>query len=889
MKDSGYRSALPDPDEGETQEWRDSILSVEDNFGPERARQLLQETVNAANEVGVPIGELTHTAYVNSIHPDDQPGYPGNLEMERRIQDVIRWNAMMMVTRGNKFFEGIGGHISTYASTSHLWEVGLNHFFRGKDGQGNGDHVYWQGHASPGLYARAWMEGRMDEQRMENFRQETFNTGLSSYPHPRLMPDYWEYPSVSMGLGAMTAIRQARFNRYLHDRDLVDTSQSTTWYFMGDGESDEPESLSELTLASRENLDNIVMVINCNLQRLDGPVRGNSKIVQELAARFTGAGWNVIKCLWGSQWDELFAKDRNGFLAARLEALADGDEQRIMTAEGAVIRTELFNTPELAEMVAHLSDEDLEALTNNVGGHDPVKIYAAYSAAREHKGRPTVILARTIKGWGLGPSFAGRNSTHGKKKADQAVMQFMRDEMDLSFTDEQLEKLPYLQPANFPEEIEYLLEKRTQLGGFVPERREHSVELEVPIADTYAEFDDGTKGNLEVSTTMVFVRLMRSLMKAEGFGERVVPIVPDEARTFGMDPLFSEFGIYAPEGQLYKPVDHAVLMKYKESKSGQILEEGINEAGAMSTFIASGTSYSTQVCPTIPFYIYYSMFGFQRVADLIWSAADSRARGFLIGATAGRTTLNGEGLQHQDGHSHLMAMTNPAVRAWDPAYAYELATIIKHGIEEMCDEEKDVIHYITVYNENHSMPAKPDNVDEGIIRGLYRIDSDTDAKVRLLGSGPIMLQVKRAAELLSKWDVGCEIWSATSYGELRREASEVTRWNRLHPTEEAKSCWVADHLDDSVGTTVAVSDNMMAVPELIRQWVGGDYVVLGTDGFGRSDTREALRRFFEIDSEHVALAALSSLVKRGEISEKIYNEAVQEFEITFEREDITSI
>tara|TARA_B100000700_G_scaffold314423_1_gene400980 strand:- start:8416 stop:11085 length:2670 start_codon:yes stop_codon:yes gene_type:complete len=889
VKDSGYRSALPDPDEGETQEWRDSILSVEDNFGPERARQLLQETVNAANEVGVPIGELTHTAYVNSIHPDDQPGYPGNLEMERRIQDVIRWNAMMMVTRGNKFFEGIGGHISTYASTSHLWEVGLNHFFRGKDGQGNGDHVYWQGHASPGLYARAWMEGRMDEQRMENFRQETFNTGLSSYPHPRLMPDYWEYPSVSMGLGAMTAIRQARFNRYLHDRDLVDTSQSTTWYFMGDGESDEPESLSELTLASRENLDNIVMVINCNLQRLDGPVRGNSKIVQELAARFTGAGWNVIKCLWGSQWDELFAKDRNGFLAARLEALADGDEQRIMTAEGAVIRTELFNTPELAEMVAHLSDEDLEALTNNVGGHDPVKIYAAYSAAREHKGRPTVILARTIKGWGLGPSFAGRNSTHGKKKADQAVMQFMRDEMDLSFTDEQLEKLPYLQPANFPEEIEYLLEKRTQLGGFVPERREHSVELEVPIADTYAEFDDGTKGNLEVSTTMVFVRLMRSLMKAEGFGERVVPIVPDEARTFGMDPLFSEFGIYAPEGQLYKPVDHAVLMKYKESKSGQILEEGINEAGAMSTFIASGTSYSTQVCPTIPFYIYYSMFGFQRVADLIWSAADSRARGFLIGATAGRTTLNGEGLQHQDGHSHLMAMTNPAVRAWDPAYAYELATIIKHGIEEMCDEEKDVIHYITVYNENHSMPAKPDNVDEGIIRGLYRIDSDTDAKVRLLGSGPIMLQVKRAAELLSKWDVGCEIWSATSYGELRREASEVTRWNRLHPTEEAKSCWVADHLDDSVGTTVAVSDNMMAVPELIRQWVGGDYVVLGTDGFGRSDTREALRRFFEIDSEHVALAALSSLVKRGEISEKIYNEAVQEFEITFEREDITSI
>ncbi|MCH2641349.1 MAG: pyruvate dehydrogenase (acetyl-transferring), homodimeric type [Candidatus Thalassarchaeum sp.] len=889
MEDGDYRSALPDPDEGETQEWRDSIISVEENFGPERARQLLQETVIAANEIGVPVGELTQTAYVNSIHPDDQPQYPGNLQMEQRIQDVIRWNAMMMVTRGNKYFEGIGGHISTYASTSHLWEVGLNHFFRGKDGLGNGDHVYWQGHASPGLYARAWMEGRMDEQRMEHFRQEAFSVGLSSYPHPRLMPDYWEYPSVSMGLGAMTAIRQARFNRYLHNRGLVDTSESTTWYFMGDGESDEPESLSELTLASRENLDNIVMVVNCNLQRLDGPVRGNSKIVQELAARFTGAGWNVIKCLWGSKWDALFAKDRHGLLAARLEALADGDEQRIMTDEGSVIRSELFNSPELAELVADLSDEDLEDLASNVGGHDPVKIFAAYTAARAHKGRPTVILARTIKGWGLGPSFAGRNSTHGKKKADQPVLQYMRDELGLTFTDTQLEKLPYLQPANYPEEVEYLLDRREKLGGFVPERRTPPVDLELPKAEAYAEFDDGTKGNLEVSTTMVFVRLMRSLMKADEFGERVVPIVPDEARTFGMDPLFSEFGIYAPEGQLYKPVDHAVLMKYKESKSGQILEEGINEAGAMSTFIASGTSYSTQLSPTIPFYIYYSMFGFQRVADLIWSAADSRARGFLIGATAGRTTLNGEGLQHQDGHSHLMAMTNPAVRAWDPAYAYELATIIKHGIEEMCGEEKDVIHYITVYNENHPMPPKPEGVDEGILRGLYQIESNKDAKVRLLGSGPIMLQVHRAVELLANWNVNCEIWSVTSYGELRREAADATRWNRLHPGEERKSSWVADHLDDSVGTTVAVSDNMMAVPEMIRQWVGGDYVVLGTDGFGRSDTREALRRFFEIDAEHVALAALSSLVERGEISAEIYNQAVESFGVSFERDDITSI
>ncbi|MDG1524455.1 MAG: pyruvate dehydrogenase (acetyl-transferring), homodimeric type, partial [Candidatus Thalassarchaeaceae archaeon] len=666
-----------------------------------------------------------------------------------------------------------------------------------------------QGHASPGLYARAWMEGRMDETRIENFRQEAFNKGLSSYPHPRLMPDYWEYPCVSMGLGAMTAIRQARFNRYLHNRDLVDTAQSTSWYFMGDGESDEPESLSELTLASREKLDNIVMVINCNLQRLDGPVRGNSKIVQELAARFTGAGWNVIKCLWGSSWDDLFSRDVEGLLAARLEALADGDEQRIMTGDGAMIRSDLFNTPELAAMVSHLSDSDLEALTNDVGGHDPVKIFSAYSAAKGHQGRPTVVLARTIKGWGLGPSFAGRNSTHGKKKADQKVLQFMRDDMGLAFGDEELEKLPYLQPGNFPDAVNYLLQQRQQLGGFLPERRNQKMGLSTPKNETYAEFDDGTKGNLKVSTTMVFVKLMRSLMKADGFGRHVVPIVPDEERTFGMDPLFSEFGIYAPDGQLYKPVDHSVLMKYKESKSGQILEEGINEAGAMSTFIASGTSYSTQVCATIPFYIYYSMFGFQRVADLIWSAADSRARGFLIGATAGRTTLNGEGLQHQDGHSHLMAMTNPAVRAWDPAYAYELATIIKHGIDEMCNDEKDVIHYITVYNENHPMPAKPKGVDEGIIRGLYRISGNDDAKVRLLGSGPIMLQVERAAEILEELNIACEIWSVTSYGELRRDAANIERWNRLHPSENARSSWVTEHLNDHVGTTVAVSDNMM--------------------------------------------------------------------------------
>ncbi|MDP6906731.1 MAG: pyruvate dehydrogenase (acetyl-transferring), homodimeric type [Candidatus Thalassarchaeaceae archaeon] len=893
MEGSNYRSALPDSDEDETQEWRDSILSVEENFGPERARYLLQETVNMANEIGVPLGELTHTPYVNSIHPSHQPKYPGNLEIETRILDIIRWNAMMMVTRSNKKLEGIGGHISTYASTAHLWEVAQNNFFRGKDGVGNGDHIYWQGHASPGIYSRAWMEGRMNEAIIEQFRQEVDGTGLSSYPHPRLMPEFWEYPSVSMGLGAMTAIRQARFNRYLHNRGLTDTSESTVWYFMGDGESDEPESLSEIVMASRENLDNLVMVINCNLQRLDGPVRGNGKIVQELSSRFTGSGWNVIKCLWGSSWDSLFANDVDGHLSRRLESLVDGDEQRIMTADGATIRTDLFNTAELTAIVAHLSDDELEVLTDDVGGHDFKKINAAYHAAREHKGRPTVILVRTIKGWGLGPSFAGRNSTHGKKKAEQKDLQFMRDSMNLPFTDTQLENLPYIQPENYPEEVDYLLSKRKGLGGFVPERRVPKNELVVPTKKVYSEFDEGTKGKLQVSTTMVFVKLMRSLMKSGDFGNLVVPVVPDEARTFGMDPLFSEFGIYSPAGQMYKPVDHAVLMKYKESLTGQILEEGINEAGAMSTFIASGTSYATQSCPTIPFYIYYSMFGFQRVADLIWSAADSRTRGFLIGATAGRTTLNGEGLQHQDGHSHLMALTNPAVKAWDPAYAYELATIIQHGINEMYVDEKDAMYYITVYNENYPMPKKPINCEEGIIRGLYRIESSAEkgnAQCRLLGSGPIMLQVLRAKEILQGYGITSEIWSVTSYGELRRDALDVERWNRLNPNQTYRDSWVSERLNDSKCTvTIAASDNMMAVPDLIRQWVSGDYVVLGTDGFGRSDTRQNLRRFFEIDGEHIALAAISSLVRNSVISSEVFEKAIEDLNLSFDRKDVTSL
>ena len=695
-----------------------------------------------------------------------------------------------------------------------------------------------------------------------------------------------------MGLGAMTAIHQARFNRYLHHRGLADTTLSRVWYTMGDGESDEPESLSELALAAREGLDNIVMTMNCNLQRLDGPVRGNSKIVQELEGRFRGAGWNVIKVLWGSSWDALFEKDTSGILAKRLAELVDGDEQRLFTAEGAVIRKELFAGEALTAMVADYSDEELEALTEDLGGHDFHKIHAAYAAACAHKGQPTVVLARTIKGYGLGPAFAGRNTTHQRKKADEKDLRLIRDAMGLDFSDEDLENLPFIQPKDVPDVVAYAKKRRVAMMGPMPERRVPEINLTLPEDSVYAEFDDGSKGTSQVSTTMAFVRLMRGLMKTKEFGERVVPLIPDEARTFGMDPLFSEFGIYHPEGQLYKPVDHKVLMKYKESAKGQILEEGINEAGALSSFIAAATSYATQGSPTIPFYIFYSMFGFQRVADLIWSAADSRARGFLVGATSGRTTLNGEGLQHQDGHSLLMAHSNPAVRAYDPAFAFELSTIIKQGIVEMCEQDTDVIYYLAVYNENYPMPAKPKDCEEGILKGLYKLreaPSGDGPVVRLLGSGPIMLQVLDAVEKLETFGIRSEIWSATSYGELRREGMEASRWNRLHPGESMKSSWVEQQFGDDASPIIAVSDNVASVPEMIREWVHAPYTVLGTDGFGRSDTRPALRRFFEIDGEAVALAAISSLVREGKLDASVHADAMASFGVSADRTDITGL
>ena len=884
------RSTQPDPDPVTTQEWRDSIVAIAEQWGENEARRLLQSTVEAAKDVGVDI-EVVGTPYLNTIHPDDQSSYPGDMEIEQRLHGIIRWNAMMMVTRANKYFDGIGGHISTYASTSHAWEVCFNHFFRGKENGSSGDHLYWQGHASPGIYARAWLEGRLTHEHIEKFRQEVGGQGLSSYPHPRLMPEFWEFPSVSMGLGAMTAIHQARFNRYLEDRGLANTTSSRVWYTMGDGESDEPESLSQLSLAGREGLDNIVMTMNCNLQRLDGPVRGNSKIVQELEGRFRGSGWNVIKVLWGSSWDDLFARDTQGLLAQRLSSLVDGDEQRIMTSDGATIRKELFNSDGLSNLVTHLSDDELEALCADVGGHDFAKLHAAYAQATAHKGEPTVVLIRTIKGYGLGPSFAGRNTTHQKKKADMDTMQFMRDDLGLAFTDKDLETYPYVMPSDVPELVAYAAQRREALGGYLPKRIVPSETIDLPDAGAYTEFDEGTKGKMEVSTTMAFVRVLRSLMKDKAFGKRVVPIIPDEARTFGMDPLFAEFGIYHPEGQLYKPVDHNVLMKYKESEKGQLFEEGINEAGATSTFIASATSYSTHLYPTVPFYTFYSMFGFQRVADLIWSAADQRARGFLMGATSGRTTLNGEGLQHQDGHSLLMAHTNPAVRAWDPAFAYELATIVRHGIEEMYVENQDVLHYIAIYNENYPMPPKPKGVDEGIIKGMYLLRGAPKGDgpvVRLIGSGPIMVQVLDAVEKLETYGVRSEIYSATSYGELRREGLATDRYNRLHPTEEPQKPWVENLLAEPL-TTVAVSDNMAAVPDMIRQWVSGPYSVLGTDGFGRSDTREALRRFFEIDGAAIALAALSSLVREGQIKPEVYKTAAKNFAVSTDRPDIASL
>ena len=861
MSPTKPRQTLPDMDPEETDEWLESLRTMTSSSGSSRARLLLQELLSEATALGIDIS-TSRTPYLNSISIDQQKPYPGNLAIEKRIQNHVLWNAAAMVSDANRRMDGIGGHISTYASSSTLYEVGFNHVFRGKDHNGIGDALYIQGHASPGIYSRAFLEGRISREQISNFRQEAFEDGLSSYPHPRLMPEFWEYPTVSMGLGPLGAVMQARFWKYLHQRNLADTSESRVFAFLGDGEMDEPEAIASIAVAGREQLDNLVVIVNCNLQRLDGPVRGNSNIIQELEGLYRGAGWTVIKVIWGSAWDRVFQLDTNGELLNKMETITDGDWQRLSTLNASEFRDELFSGNEALQAVGDsISDTEIEELTR--GGHDPIKVYSAYQAALSADG-PAVILAHTVKGWGI-DSFEGRNSTHQKKKMNLEDLVAYRDALGLNLDDSRLEDDPFVTLEDDSDEIEYLFERRKYLGGHLPSRRPINITADLPGEETYAAFDGGTPEGQEVSTTMAFVRLLRTLMKSE-IGDKVVPIIPDEGRTFGMDPLFSEFEIFASKGQKYTPVDHKMLLNYKESDSGQVLQEGISEAGAIASWISSATSYSNANSPTIPFYTFYSMFGFQRVGDQIWSAADARARGFLMGATAGRTTLNGEGLQHQDGHSLLMASAVPHCRAWDPAYAYELATIIRHGIDEMWGRNLDVFHYIMLYNENQQQMPKPPGTDEGIIRGAYLVEetSGNGPKVRLLGSGPILNLVREAAaELLRDHGIQSEVWSVTSYGELRRIGMEHERKMRLNPGSESTP-YVSECFGDET-PTIATSDYISSVPEMIQRWVGGRYVVLGTDGFGRSDSREALRTFFEIDTNSIVIAALSALEQDGSL------------------------
>jgi pyruvate dehydrogenase E1 component len=871
-----------DTDRAETKEWLDSLDAVLRHEGPDRARFLLTELEEKAQRSGIALPFTANTPYINTIAPDQQVPYPGSREIERRIKSLIRWNAMAMVVRANKHDPGIGGHISTFASSATLLEVGFNHFFRGPDSPGGGDQVYFQGHASPGIYARAFLEGRLSAQRLENFRHELApEGGLPSYPHPWLMPHFWKFATVSMGLSAVMGIYQARFDRYLEHRGLKDTTKQKVWCFLGDGECDEPESLGALTLAAREGLDNLIFVVNCNLQRLDGPVRGNGKIIQELEAAFRGAGWNVIKVIWGSDWDPLLERDTSGLLVQRMGEVVDGEYQKYTVESGGYIREHFFGKyPELHKLVEHLSDEQLRKLTR--GGHDPEKVFTAYKAAVEHTGSPTVILAKTVKGYGLGEAGEGRNITHQQKKLNEEELAEFRTRFGIPVPDDRVEDAPFYKPPNDSRELVYLHERRQQLGGFLPERRVQYPPVHIATKDLFADFHRGS-GDHAVSTTMAFVALLKKLLQDKDVGKLVVPIIPDEARTFGMDAMFKPFGIYSNVGQLYEPVDAKTLLAYREAKNGQILEEGITEAGSMSSFIAAGTAYATHSLPMIPFFIFYSMFGFQRIGDLIWAAGDMRTRGFLLGGTAGRTTLNGEGLQHQDGHSHLLASAVPNLLAYDPAYAYELATIVQNGIRRMFEIGEDVFYYITLYNENYPMPPMPEGSAEGVLRGMYNLRAaagKAKLKVNLLGSGSLLREAVRAQELLEKFGVAADVWSVTSYKELRRDALDADRANLLHPAERPRQSYVEQVLAaDKGGVFVAVSDYVRAVPEMIARWVPGDFHVLGTDGFGRSDSRPALRRFFEVDAECIALAALYRLARRGDIQSGQVQKALKEFNI----------
>ncbi|MSR48298.1 MAG: pyruvate dehydrogenase (acetyl-transferring), homodimeric type [Planctomycetes bacterium] len=874
---------IEDPDPVETREWAESLDGVIDVHGRGRATWLVGRLMEHAAKSGVDLPSPMNTPYLNTIPHEAEPDYPGDRDLERRLKRLIRWNAMALVHSANQRTPGIGGHISTFQSTSTLFEIGLNWFFRGRTADQIGDQVFFQGHASPGLYARAWLEGRLSDTQMKNFRRELEpGGGLSSYPHPWLMPDFWQFPTVSMGLSPLCSIYQARFNRYLLHRGMADTSQSRVWAFLGDGEMDEPESLGAITLASREKLDNLTWIVNCNLQRLDGPVRGNGKIIQELEAAFRGAGWNVIKVVWGSDWDPLLDADATGTLVKRMGETVDGQYQKYVVEDGEYAREKFFGPePELKQLVAHLSKEQIHRL--NRGGHDPVKVYAAFKAATETRDRPTVILAKTVKGYGLGDAGEGRNTTHNQKHLDEAQLKKFLDRLELEIPNRGEGEAPFWKPDGKSPEIEYLKERRAALGGSLPRRVVVSKPLDVPSLDFFKDFLVGG-GEKAISTTMAHVRMMAAMLKHPGIGKRLVPIVPDEARTFGMESLFRQCAIYASQGQLYEPVDKEQYLYYREAKEGQILEEGINEAGSLASFIAAGTSYATHGEPMIPMFTFYSMFGMQRVGDLIWQAADQRARGFLFGATAGRTTLNGEGLQHEDGNSHLLALPVPNLVCYDATYAYELAVIVQDGIKRMYGDGEDVLYYVTIYNENYEMPAMPEGSREGILRGCYRLrkaaGNAKKKRVHLMGAGTILREVLRGADLLrDKFGIDADVWSVTSWKELRRDALDCERWNMLHPDQPMRVPYLTQLFKDEPWPVVAASDFVKAMPHLIAPWVPQGLHALGTDGFGRSETRQSLRRFFEVDGEHVAIAALWQLAKEGEMKPADVAKAIRELGI----------
>ncbi len=876
--------------QADQQRWTESLQFLLDRLlrqeGADRAPFLWHGLVEQLRQGGLPLPITATTPYVNTISAAEQAPFPGDRATEHRIKSLIRWNAMAMVVNANHKHSGLGGHISTFASCATLYEVGFNHFFRGGDGDRLADMIYFQGHATPGNYARAFLEGRLEQHHLQNFRQDlAAGGGLSSYPHPYLMPEFWQFPTVSMGLGPILSIYQARFNRYLKARQLSAGDEPKVWCFVGDGESDEPETLGAITLASRENLDNLIWVVNCNLQRLDGPVRGNGKIIQELEALFRGAGWNVIKVIWGSDWDDLLARDNKGLLVKRMGEAVDGDYQKYSVEPGSYTRRHFFGKyPELLELVNHLTDDQIRKLLR--GGHDTRKVYAAYRAAAEHRGQPTVVLAKTIKGYGLGEAGEGRNISHQQKKLNEKELREFRLRFNVPIGDEEIVNTPFYRPAEDSTEIKYLLERRKDLGGFLPQRSPKAPPLTIPPRSAFAEFYKGS-GKSEVSSTMAFVRLLSHLLRDKEIGRHIVPIIPDEARTFGMDALFREIGIYAHQGQLYEPVDSASLLYYHEAKDGQILEEGITEAGSMSSFIAAGTAYAGHKVNMIPLFIYYSMFGFQRIGDLMWLAGDIKAKGFLLGATAGRTTLNGEGLQHEDGHSQLLASTIPNLLAYDPAFAYEIAVILQDGLRRMFQENEELFYYLTLYNENYAMPPMPEGVEAGILKGLYKYQAgpaQKTHKAQLFGSGPILRSALAAQTLLAeRYDVSADVWSVTSYKLLRTDALRVERWNMLHPQETPRKSYLDSVLHGEKGVFVAVSDYMKIVPDQIAPWIPGGLTTLGTDGFGRSDTRENLRRFFEVDSESTVIATLHALRKQGRIEKEVVARAIKELGVDPEK------